>query len=179
MVPLTLIERLIALFQNGDMKSVQSTKETKEDNSTKLPEETNPAMLNTLAISSDQETLYLIDNDRAIKFPLISRNGIIIGTLKGQITVTSAKENPDTGEDTGGDLPRKIRVTTENSQWSGFYNEENEVFGLIGVSEIDISIAEPKTQVFFVDLKKSVINMKRKGILLELTVFPKEKGGGS
>lgn len=174
MVPLTLIERLMALFQNGDMKSVQS-KDSKDDNSTNLPEETTPVMLNTLALSSDQETLYLIDNGRAIDFPLNSRNGVVVGTLKGQISVATAKESPDTGDDTDGDLPRKIRVTTENSQWSGFYNEENEVFGLIGVSDIDISIAEPKTQIHFVDLKENVINIRRKGVLLELTISQKEK----
>lgn len=180
MVPLTLIDRLKALFKNSDMKAV-STVTASNSNNSGTPEvepqptleETVGSMVNSLALDSTQETLYLIDDGRCLDFSLKSRRGILIGTLKGQITVASAKAPPEPETD-GGDAPRRIRINVSKGQWTTFFNEDNEVFGLIGMAEIDISLTAPKTQSFLVDLKENVITLLRNGAFLELTIYPKE-----
>ena len=137
-------------------------------------------MVNSLTLSSDQDTLILIDDGRCIEFPLSAKHGIVVGTLRGQITVATAKASRGTVSTGGGDAPRRIRVATgKDVQWTTFYNEANEVFGLIGMSEIDVSISEPKTQGFIVDLSSNVITIGKKGVLIELTIYPKESSSGS
>ena len=187
MVPSTLLDRFRALFKRIAMKSVSSNDDDirrvnnpKEEEEEPQPtqEETSQSMVNSITLSTDQDILYLIDDGRCIEFPLKSKNGILVGTIRGQITVATAKAAPTTEE--GSDAPRKIRVATgDNMHWTTFYNEDSEVFGLIGLAEIDISLAEPKTQVYLVDLKENVITLGRKGVLIELTVYPKESSRDS
>lgn len=180
MVPSTLLDRFRALFKRIAMNSVSSNDDDirrvnnpKEEEPKPTQEETSQSMVNSITLSTDQDILYLVDDGRCIEFPLKSKNGILVGTIRGQITVATAKATPTTEE--GSDAPRKIRVATgENMHWTTFYNEDNEVFGLIGLAEIDISIADPKTQVYLVDLRENVITLGRKGVLIELTIYPKE-----
>ena len=50
-------------------------------------------MLNSIVLSADMETLYLIDNGRTIEFPL-NEQGVLIGMLNGQLTAASAIKVP-------------------------------------------------------------------------------------
>ena len=50
-------------------------------------------MLNSIVLSADMETLYLIDNGRTIEFP-INEQGVLIGVLNGQLTAASAMKVP-------------------------------------------------------------------------------------
>ncbi|PHN07698.1 hypothetical protein [Flavilitoribacter nigricans] len=82
------------------------------------------ATTNSITLSPDMSTLYLIDNNRAIPFDLNNKNGIVVGTLDGQLTVATAlpviippqdKEDPTTPEipdddagNTGGTPDREL-----------------------------------------------------------------------
>ena len=67
------------------LKGISKRSDPEVGDAGQLPQENNsnpkdnlntPIMLNTITLSSDLETLYLIDNNRAIKFPLNSKEGI-------------------------------------------------------------------------------------------------------
>lgn len=139
-------------------------------------------MVNTLTLSSDMETLYLIDNGRAIAFPLNSKDGILIGTLKGQITVATGFKIPETNgasglasDSSGAALPTKKRTlklpVKENSQWTGTYNRPHGILAFIGATEIDLGIADDqqiKPQAFLFDLKNKVVNVRRNKNAIEI-----------
>ena len=120
-------------------------------------------MVNSITLSSDMSTLYLIDNGRSIDFPFNNPRGILIGSLKGQLSVATAIEPPTTEETAEG---KTIKLPTEKAQWTMFYHIDTEVLGIIGASDIDIAISEPGgpscNQNFF-DLKdKSCKNSKNR-----------------
>lgn len=136
-------------------------------------------MVNTLTLSSDMETLYLIDNGRAIAFPLNSKDGILIGTLKGQITVATGFKLPETDTNTevatnGSDLTKKRTLkllVKDNSQWTGAYNRTHGIMAFIGATEIDLGITnqdQVKSQAFVFDLKTKVINIRRNKNAIEI-----------
>lgn len=137
-------------------------------------------MVNTLTLSSDMETLYLIDNGRAIAFPLNIKDGVLIGTLKGQITVATGFKMPDENGSSGmatdstgaGQRKKVVKLPVKpNSQWTGAYNQANGVLAFIGATEIDFGIAESdkvKPQAFLYDLKSKVVNVRRNGNALEI-----------
>lgn len=135
-------------------------------------------MVNTITLSSDMETLYLIDNGRAIAFPLDLKDGVLIGTLKGQITVATGFRAPDeedssgSADASGGTRKRTLKLPVKsNSQWTATYNRKHEVLAFIGATEIDFGITEEepiKSQIFVYDLKTKVVNMRRTGNALEI-----------
>ena len=139
-------------------------------------------MVNTLTLSSDMETLYLIDNGRSIAFPLNNKDGILIGTLRGQITVaTGLKFNEETDtsdEDDSNSSAAKRRKALklpvlENTQWTASYNKPNGVMAFIGATEIDFGIAEEeeptvKCHTYLFDLKSKVVNIRRLGNAIEI-----------
>lgn len=53
-------------------------------------------MLNTITLSSDLRTLYLIDDGRLIAYNLEKAQGVIVGVMDGQIAVVSGRRRlPD------------------------------------------------------------------------------------
>ena len=178
------------------LKGVSKTPDPDIGDAGQLPQENDsnhkdnsntPIMLNTITLSSDLETLYLIDNNRAIEFPLNSKKGILIGSLNGQITVVSAINPPKEEDDApigdgdgnlqnpvgtltkskGGVLnPKTVIISPKKDQFTNFYNGKNQVLGLIGIVDIDASIAEPESSeplLFMYDLNDSVINVRKVG----------------
>lgn len=146
-------------------------------------------MINSITLSSDMETLHLIDNGRSISFPLNSKMGILVGTLNGQITVVSSHLGPEEMDATEGDgpteedtdtptglakaatIPKLVRISTVNSQITSFYNKDIGVLGMIGASDIDFSLTQPERlkpiiQIF--NLNTTVVNIRRKGNNLEI-----------
>ena len=142
------------------------------------------SMVNSITLSSDMKTLYLVDNGRAISFPLSDEKMILVGLLKDQVTVATAlspgdkidepqpgPENP--GEiSTGGALLRgtggggqEVKVPLgPSSQWTIFYNRKHQVLGLIGAVEIDpgLNTDEPEpvdTSIFLFDLNEVVVGI--------------------
>ena len=178
------------------LKGVSKTSDPDIGDAGQLPQENDsnhkdnsntPIMLNTITLSSDLETLYLIDNNRAIEFPLNSKKGILIGSLNGQITVVSAINPPKEEDDApigdgDGNLqnpvgtlakskgavlnPKTVIISPKKDQFTNFYNGKNQVLGLIGIIDIDASIAEPESSeplLFMYDLNDSVINVRKVG----------------
>lgn len=121
--------------------------------------------INSITLSPDLSTLFLIDNGRAIPFDLNHKNGIVIGTLDGQLTVATALPNiltplPDKeGEDPElpnphkkepifvddsierlAARPRLLRLSAVKSQWTLMFIKEKAVISIIGASDIDVSI---------------------------------------
>lgn len=157
-----------------------------------------PIMLNTITLSSDLETLYLIDNNRAIEFPLNSKEGILVGTLNGQITVVSAIAPPKEEDDEpigdgendlaspvgtlakakGGVLnPKSVTVSAKKGQYTTFFNGKLKIMCLIGFGDIDISITESEElepQFFIFDLNDRVVNIRKKENSIVFTTLKRD-----
>ncbi|MCI5083687.1 MAG: hypothetical protein MRY78_18460 [Saprospiraceae bacterium] len=155
-----------------------------------------PIMLNTITLSSDMETLYLVDNNRAIEFPLNVKEGTLIGTLNGQITVVSAinppKEENDpigTGDNfsspagnlakaKGGVLnPKNVVVSAKKGQWTAFFNGKLRILCLIGFGDIDVSIADTdklEPQFFVFDLGNKVVNVRKRENAIVFTTIDRD-----
>lgn len=113
-------------------------------------------MLNSISLSSDMKTLYLIDNGRAISFDLTVPQGVLVGLLGDQLVVATGstlpvpQDAPDlgvAGAVEGGEVARTRPVEKkytfkagENSQYTVSYNGKHKAFGVIGIDDIVISI---------------------------------------
>lgn len=129
-------------------------------------------MVNSITLSSDMSTLYLIDNGRSIDFPFNNPRGVLIGSLKGQLSVATAIE-PPTSEEMA--EAKTLKLPTEKAQWTMFYHFDNGVLGIIGAADIDVAIAEPGTptcnQNFF-DLNQNIVRIRRIGNAIEVSSRP-------
>lgn len=144
-------------------------------------------MLNSLSLSSDMKTLYLIDNGRAIPFDLTVSEGVLVGLLGEQLVVATAVGRPraegevvdppiagDVADVSGGRGPESPKPTVndskysfkagDNSQYTISFNGKNKALGIIGVDDISIAIEAPddsvcNDQVFDLSEKK-IINIR-------------------
>lgn len=140
-------------------------------------------MINTITLSSDMKTLFLIDDGRAVGFPIDTDNGVLIGSIRGQIVVATAlsKDEEEGGGAEGDGAERKpaaseeqIRVETKSKQWTFTYNKRVGMMSIIGATEIDSSFRnEPNCEEHRVNLNDKVVNVKRKGEDIILTVYEK------
>jgi hypothetical protein len=138
-------------------------------------------MINTITLSSDMKTLFLIDNGRAIGFPIDTENGVLIGSFRGQIAVATAlTQDEEEGGGTSGDgaerkptvNQRVIKVGLISKQWTFTYNKRVGMMSIIGATEIDSSFRnEPNCEEHRVNLIDSVVKVQRKGEEIILTVF--------
>ena len=154
-------------------------------------------MVNSITLSSDMSTLYLIDNGRAISFPLGKEKMILVGLMKGQVTVATSlapgdkvaepepgPENPDplssgellrSGSGGGGGEVGVVKVpVTSKSQWTIFYNPGHQVMALIGAVEIDPGLNPDKpepidTDIFTFNLNELVVGINLIGNALVFT----------
>ena len=102
-------------------------------------------MLNSLSLSSDMSTLYLIDNGRAIAFQLDEPNGVIIGRLGNQLAAVTGADKFEVLEMASTPGPDAARTksmykkypVSSNAQWTLTYNQENNVMAIIGVTDIN------------------------------------------
>jgi hypothetical protein len=107
-------------------------------------------MLNSITLSTDMKTLYLIDNGRAIPYDLTVPQGIMVGLLGDQLVVaTGVTELEDGGGDEPtGDKPGTDKITVKadaKSQFAFSYNKENRAFGIIGTGDVVIHLQTPET----------------------------------
>lgn len=116
-------------------------------------------MLNSISLSSDMKTLYLIDNGRAIPFDLTVPEGILVGLLGDQLVVATGTTLPAPQEvplPTADGAVEGVELTRtrplekmytfkvkENSQYTVSYNSKHKAFGVIGIDDIVISIEGP------------------------------------
>lgn len=141
-----------------------------------------PKMVNTITLSTDMKTLYLIDDGRAIAFDLTNPKGVFIGVLKNQLTVATGTRVPGPSEPhpVGDAIPLPAANTlmateatsaasvasdtikipiTPTSQWSVTFHEEEQVMAIIGITDIDSSLpSEPVER----SCKNVVIRLKDK-----------------
>ena len=142
-------------------------------------------MLNSISLSSDMKTLYLIDNGRAIAYDLTVPQGVIVGLLGDQLVVATAiaLPKPDGGLDPnisaggetadtveGGRRPDPADKFTfkvdENSQYSLSYNPSKKALGVIGTGDIALGIEAPEpggcVSVFTSIEKRGIVLVQRK-----------------
>ncbi len=180
---MSIFDKLMAIF-----KRKQPVEETKPDTLIMKKPTTQKyisKMVNSVSFSSDMKTLYLIDNGRAIEFPIDSKRGILIGTLKGQITVVTGlmgqeDASPGTGDDPSLAVAARpaepVKLSTEGNQYTAFYNPDNEIMAIIGVTDIDISISSPEDagcDHYVFDLKDKTLRVRRIGNALEIEALDK------
>lgn len=134
-------------------------------------------MTNTITLSSDMNTLYLIDDERAIPFDLTNGKGVVIGILKDQITVATASDTNKATE-LNKTSEERIEIPVKGNQWTVTYNEPNQLMHVIGAVDIDaftITRKEPSCKPIPLDLKTKIVSLKRTGDILELVVSQKQK----
>ncbi len=160
-------------------------------------------MVNSITLSSDMNTLYLIDNGRAISFPLQKDKMVLVGLMKGQVTVATSldpNEKPEFPGTTPDDDPVKRSSGTllrgggggeevklpvnPKSQWTVFFNRTQQVMALIGAVEIDPGLTpedpeHTEPNIFLFDLSKVVVGIRRIGNSLLATPLRKEDAAES
>ncbi len=52
-------------------------------------------MTNSISLSSDLNTLFLIEESQVVAFPLVSKQGILIGNIQGQLVAATNKNAID------------------------------------------------------------------------------------
>ena len=133
-------------------------------------------MVNNITFSTEMDTLYLIDNDRAIPFPLDNKKGIIIGVLKGQLTVATDFEAPSNmerielkdGEQIGFSRDRhEVKLSIEKTVWSAAYHKQRRVLSFVGATEVEVRSGSTeydyKPELVFFELEGCVLNIQRRG----------------
>jgi hypothetical protein len=142
-------------------------------------------MINTITLSSDMNTLYLIDGGRAIEFPIDTKDGVLIGLLRGQITVATSMTQEEEEDNSPGGADGEegraapinkefIRVATLHNQWTFTFHKRTGMVAIIGVTDIDSSFRSGSgCEEHRIDLNQKVIKIKKKGEELELTIFDK------
>ena len=180
---MSIFDKILAWLNQGKIE-----KPVQEINDEPTLNKTNPPMVNTITLSSDMKSLYLIDNGRAIEFNLTSSKGILVGTLNGQLTVATAADGSATDDKSEATAPpnngdnngrKGIKVATKNSQWTATYYATTQSLFFIGAIEIDLDEPnargedDPKPKAFGFNLKENVINIRRIGNAIGIEVLPK------
>ncbi len=153
-------------------------------------------MLNSITLSSDQETVFLIDNGEAIAFPLDEDNGVLIGLMGGQLSVVSA---PDNTSSKAKALP--FPLNTEEDQWQLMFIPERPLLHIIGkpkkmreaegdrsigstdvdpgrsIGSTDVdpgrAIADEARKNIVVDLNTQVVHLVKEGGLIKVSLLEK------
>lgn len=99
-------------------------------------------MINSISLSEDQKSLFLIDAERVIKFDLTAPEGVIIGKLQGQLCAVTA---PNIGFNSSREEKTdSVFITVKsNDQVTLIYNRSTAALGLIGTLDIVQTITEP------------------------------------
>ena len=156
-------------------------------------------MVNNICLSTDMKILYLIDDGRAIAFPLDERKGILIGTLKGQLSVATAFELP-TAPHESADLEeltssrsgatnlvmsassdkRQVKLSTAKTAWSAVFHPTRLTLSLVGATEVEIRSREDerpteyKAEAVSFDLRDNVMNIRRIGDVILIRTLSRE-----
>lgn len=149
-------------------------------------------MINTITLSTDMETLFLIDNNRAIPFSLLDPTGIVLGLIQGQIAVATAFELPDEAIETSsasseaaqpmtssrqGDITR-VKLSLEKTHWTSVYDPGHLVFAFIGAVEAEIRSGNGEDDdyeaiISYFSLEENNLHIRRKGDTINITCLPK------
>lgn len=116
---------------------------------------------NTVAISSDMESLYIIDTGKVLEFNLSHPNGILIGTLRGQVIAATADKLPADSE-----IINKVVLPLQGMQWTTFYHRPAQTLNVIGATDIDLSFSESsdvKAQLHRLTIGVNPVHVRRIG----------------
>lgn len=94
-------------------------------------------MLNSIALSTDQEFLFLIDDGDAVAYPLDEGEGVVIGLLGDQLTAATAHSGAFA------ELPFTLNTATH--QWQIMYISEIKTLHIVGVPKDGFEIEEERT----------------------------------
>lgn len=144
-----------------------------------------PTMVNTITLSTDMNTLYLIEgNGRVIPYSLHAIGGVYVGLIGGQLTVVSALEPmPDPGSKpvlassatrslteaaaTPIQRVKSVKLSTANAQWTAIFERKNQAFVLIGATDIDSSLTGGNDNLsaegYLFDLREGYVNIRKSG----------------
>ena len=147
---------------------------------------------NTIALSTDMSTIYLIDSGRAIPFSLDTIGGLLIGVVGGQLTVVSSISFPPkiestnflslattTREATEVSSIKTIEISTSKQRIALSFNVKPRPVCVIGVTDIDVGI-KPEEDMFKpieirgfgLDLTFNFLNISKEGEVIRLTTMP-------
>lgn len=159
----------------------------------KIIEQNVYTMINNITFSTEMDTLYLIDDGRAIGFPLDNEKGILIGTLKGQLTVATNFQAPPLANQfasiaegrqsfTKGPDKREIKLPTDLTVWSTVFHKEHRILSFVGATEVEIRVrgeeADYKPELVFFDVESNVLHIQRKQNAIIVKSMPvSEKAG--
>ena len=82
-------------------------------------------MLNSIALSTDQKILFLIDDGDAVAYSLEEGDGVVLGLLGDQLTAATAHDN------SSAELPMSLNTAT--TQWQIMYVPAAKALYIIGV----------------------------------------------
>jgi len=88
-------------------------------------------MKNTIALSTDQQNLLLIDENVYSEFPLDKAGGVVLGLTQGQVVATPASEQAD--------LPTVLdsfSLDTRLLQWTCILEPQSATLYFIGISRL-------------------------------------------
>ncbi|MBK7869661.1 MAG: hypothetical protein IPJ74_02755 [Saprospiraceae bacterium] len=138
-----------------------------------IPSPTLPSMVNTIALSTDMNTIYLIEAGRVIPYSLYSIGGVLIGLIGNQLTVVSAIEPmPDSGTKTESaraaviPVVKSLKVSVDKGQWTILFLPKFNRISIMGATDIDSSIRENTDQQlegYLFDLREGYVNIRRSG----------------
>ena len=92
-------------------------------------------MTNTITLSSNMDSLILIDEGKATVHLLSHPNGLIIGTLRGQILAGTSESLPEAAE-----ILKTITISLEAERWTIFYDRPGRTLNVIGATDIDLGL---------------------------------------
>lgn len=141
-------------------------------------------MINTITLSSDMKTLFLIDDGRAIAFPLDTDNGVLIAAIRGQIVVATAlsQDEEEGGGAEGGEVEGErakpstaeiIKLPVDKNQWTFVYRKSTAKVGIIGTVDIDATFREENDdcESHVISLEEKIIKVRRAGAEIIVSVF--------
>jgi hypothetical protein len=186
---MSLIQRILSFL--GLVDTAQTTVEEKgKAYHLKIIEQNIYTMVNTITFSTDMKKLFLIDDGRAIEFDLTKDNGILLGTLKGQITVATAFDFPKPDSDapagdTSGNISSSrssavaIKLETKDTVWSGVYHRARKVMSFVGATEIEIRTPgntkyDYQPVLHFFKLGESILHIRRNRGDIFITALPRD-----
>lgn len=157
-------------------KELPKTEETAKTPPMQIPTPMPSSMVNTITLSADMNTIYLIESGRVIPYSLYSIGGVLIGLVGGQLTVVSALDpQPDPGKapievtSRSASIPvvKSLKVSVDRSQWTILFLPKVSRISIIGATDIDASFtgeaAGPNLEGYLFDLREGYVNLRRSG----------------
>lgn len=128
-------------------------------------------MTNTITLSSNMDTLILIDEGKAAVHSLTHPNGLMIGTLRGQIVAGTSESLPEAAE-----ILKTITISLETERWTVFYDRTGKTLNVIGATDIDLGLigdkeAPSKALVHRLAIGGNPVHIRRNGNTITISLI--------